>query len=945
MKAKLLSLCIIVFIVFKTSNIDAATISGSSSVCIGSSVTYTTEAGMSNYVWTVSAGGTKASGGGNTNTITITWNTAETQTVSVNYDGGTAFTKNITVNSLPVPIITGTSSVCIGSTITYTTESGMSNYVWNLSGGTKTAGGGSSDNTITITWNAVGAQATSVGYKSTNGCTSPSPTIHGVIVNALPSPTLTGTYSVCQNATLTYTTETGMNNYAWVINGGTKSSGGGINDNTVTITWSSSGTVSVNYKNPSGCAAPSPTEKTVTVNALPTPTLNGPSQAVRGSIDNVYTTEAGMNNYIWVVSSGGAINTGGGSNNNTATVTWNSGGSQSVSVNYKNSNGCSGASAALRTTTVSIPVIGVSLDNTTASISINNTIDLIATINPADADEKGISWGSDNPSIATVSSTGRVLGIANGTTKITVLTTDGSKTATCDVTVTTSVTGVRISLATASLQVNNELQLGASVQPADATNKNITWSSDNPTVAIVNSTGLVTAKTPGITVITASSDNNNKATCTVTVPVSASGVSLNLDNANLNTGQTLQLSATVHPETATNKTVSWWSTSPQVASVNSTGLVTALTVGAAKIIVKAADGNMTDTCLVRVAQLVTSVELTMPSTGFLKPGDNIQLIASVLPNNATDKRLNWSSDNQTVATVNNGLITAIGAGKAVISATSINNIKGSITITVYLPGMGVTLDKHNISLVIDNSIKLETLISPPNAFDTTITWKSSVPQVARVDNSGIVTGKAMGTTKIYALFDTYSKEGIKADSCEVSVYIAVARVAFETKQIDLTAGIQEKLNAFVFPLNAGNRSITMTSMNTGIVSVNNAGYIMAHNTGTTSIIVTTDEGQKRDTCTVTVHPMISPATSIETASGSEFTIYPNPFTGSDLTIKLKRPSNEVKVKILDILGRVVYQNDKLSGSEISLQPAFGHGIYVILVESANDRYLTKIFVP
>ena len=240
-------------------------------------------------------------------------------------------------------------------------------------------------------------------------------------------------------------------------------------------------------------------------------------------------------------------------------------------------------------------------------------------------------------------------------------------------------------------------------------------------------------------------------------------------------------------------------------------------------------------------------------------------------------------------------------------------------------------------------MKLSAVISPSGARFKNIVWTSVHPQVATVDTSGQVKAIAIGITKIFASINT--DDGIKTDSCEVSVFVPVSGVAFEEKQIDLTIGMQEKLNAFVLPPNAANRLITMTSLNPGVVSVNSAGYITAHGIGTASIIVTTEEGQKKDTCEVTVHPMLSPGTSVETVSGPEFAIFPNPFNGGSLTIKLKRPSNEVKIKVLDVLGRVVYQNDNLSGTEINIQPDFGHGIYIILVESANDYYQTKVIVP
>jgi hypothetical protein len=169
-------------------------LAGDQDVCLNSTGNvYTTEANMTNYVWTV-VGGTITSGGSATdNTVTITWTGTGAQSVSVNYtnpNGCTAAnpaTLPVQVQPLPVPTITGPSPVC--ATITgsvYITEANMTNYVWGIStGGTITAGQGT--NSITVTWNTAGAQNVSVNYNDGNGCTASTPTVLPVIINALPA--------------------------------------------------------------------------------------------------------------------------------------------------------------------------------------------------------------------------------------------------------------------------------------------------------------------------------------------------------------------------------------------------------------------------------------------------------------------------------------------------------------------------------------------------------------------------------------------------------------------------------------------------------------------------------------------------------------------------------------------------------------------------------------
>ena len=141
-------------------------------------------------------------------------------------------------------------------------------------------------------------------------------------------------------------------------------------------------------------------------------------------------------------------------------------------------------------------------------------------VEPANATNKAVTWSSDNISVATVDANGLVTAVAEGSATITVTTEDGNKTATCEVTVTTAtvpVTGVTLDPTSLTLNVNQTATLTATITPNDATNQNVTWTSDNPSVATVSG-GVVTAVAPGEATITATTqDGSFDATCTVTV--------------------------------------------------------------------------------------------------------------------------------------------------------------------------------------------------------------------------------------------------------------------------------------------------------------------------------------------------------------------------------------------------------------------------------------------
>jgi len=257
------------------------TISGFDSVCTGSSDNiYTTEPGMTNYFWTVSAGGAITYGQG-TDAITVIWNITGTQTVSVNYTDATGCAAvtptvyNVTVNPLPVPSITGPSSLCITTSGNiYSTEAGMTGYAWTVSpGGTIANGAGT--NAISVTWNVTGTQSVSVIYTDANGCTALNPTVYEITVNPLPDPAgvIDGMSPVCAGtngvvfgiAPVIY-----ASTYSWTISpGATIVSGEGTHSITVDFAvTATSGNFSVFATNLCGNGLPSPPFP-VTVNQSP----------------------------------------------------------------------------------------------------------------------------------------------------------------------------------------------------------------------------------------------------------------------------------------------------------------------------------------------------------------------------------------------------------------------------------------------------------------------------------------------------------------------------------------------------------------------------------------------------------------------------------------------------------------------------------------------------
>ena len=286
------------------------TVLGNSIICAGDiGNVYTTEAGKANYVWAVTSGGTITAGGTSTsNTVTVTWNAAGANTVSVSYQGpppascptGNPTVYNVQVYALPVPVISGPASACVNTSgNVYSTASGMTGYFWNVSlGGTITSGAGTS--LINVTWNTTGAKTVTLSYTDSHGCSPVTATVYNVMVNTVSSPSLSGPSIVCLNSVNNvYTTESGNTNYVWTVSaGGVITGGGTTSSSSITVTWATAGakTVSVNYTNSGSCAAGSPTVYNITVVALPVPTISGPSAVCLNSNGIVYTTQSGNNN-------------------------------------------------------------------------------------------------------------------------------------------------------------------------------------------------------------------------------------------------------------------------------------------------------------------------------------------------------------------------------------------------------------------------------------------------------------------------------------------------------------------------------------------------------------------------------------------------------------------------------------------------------------------------
>ena len=241
-------------------------------------------------------------------------------------------------------------------------------------------------------------------------------------------------------------------------------------------------------------------------------------------------------------------------------------------------------------------VTGISFDNTLLTLQINETKQLTATVQPSDADDKAVIWESSDTGIATVDQTGKVTANSKGSCTITATAADGSGIkAECQVTVIQLVTGITLSETsiTLSLPTNATHTLTATVVPPTASNVGLIWSSDKTSVATVDQTGKVTAKSKGSCTITATAADGSgvKAECQVNVIQLVTGITLSETSITLQPDESKRLIATIEPSDADNPVVTWTSSDEAVAEVNNTGRVTANTNGTCVITCSATDGS------------------------------------------------------------------------------------------------------------------------------------------------------------------------------------------------------------------------------------------------------------------------------------------------------------------------------------------------------------------
>ncbi len=410
------------------------------------------------------------------------------------------------------------------------------------------------------------------------------------------------------------------------------------------------------------------------------------------------------------------------------------------------------------------------------------------------------------------------------------------------------VTSVTINADTKSVKFGETLQLSATVAPSNATDKTVTWKSEDETIATVDENGLVTAIKTGTVTITAKAGEKT-AEVKITVvddPVPVTGVTINKSKTTLYVGESATLATTIAPADATTKTLTYSSSDPTIATVDAAGKVTALKTGNVVITAKAYNGNfdtISFTITTKPATTVnTTVKVTAPSTTILI-GQTVNAAATVTP---AGTAVTWKSSNEAAATVSQtGAIKGVAAGRTTITATA-GGSTASIEIYVNKPTVKWNVSYKTCPLQLKKSTKaLKAIGLQPG--DKIVSYKSSKKKIATVSKTGKIKAKKVGTTTITVttLYGATAKIKIKVQKKPVKV----TAITVNAKKLTLKKGKTSQLvvtKKYITSLH----KITYTSKNKKVATVSKKGLIKAKKKGKTTITIKCQNKTKKVKVTV-----------------------------------------------------------------------------------------------
>lgn len=529
----------------------------------------------------------------------------------------------------------------------------------------------------------------------------------------------------------------------------------------------------------------------------------------------------------------------------------------------------------------SLSVEEVKLNAAAVEVLIFSRFNLEATVLPSNAFNKKVVWTSSDESIAEVTDKGLVITKNVGQVTITVTTVVGDFQAECLFVVKPiNVEKVEIDVSEYDLidgklvvAINNNYNLKSIITPLDATNKEVVWSSSNAEAVTIDQNGVLTVlrlleegeEAVIITITTVDGEFSDhldieiyfQELTSISFIESTTG-----DGTSLFVGEGHQLTVKFNPVDSSNKDVVYFVSeeNQEFLSIDENGYITALKANdeTAVVVIVTARNEMFN----KEATVEITIHPIINVTSFVVSQSEKEVYAgtqfgmgfTVYPENATNKKINWTSGDEIIATVDeNGNVKALTSGEVVITGTTVDGeFTAEMTLTVLsvVQVTDISLDKSNIEMFVgEDDIYLVANIEPEDATNKALIWTSSNFNVLKI-NAGLLKAISPGVAKV----SVTTVDGKFIAECNVVVksVIKVTSIKIDKSQATLEIGETLALIATVNPFNATNKEVTWRSSNDEVATVDENGIVTAISNGIITITVRTKEGNFSVTCKITV---------------------------------------------------------------------------------------------
>ena len=500
-------------------------------------------------------------------------------------------------------------------------------------------------------------------------------------------------------------------------------------------------------------------------------------------------------------------------------------------------------------------------------------LQILPTFTPISATNQNLIWTVSNNNIAYIDSTGLLSARGNGNITVTAISQDGS-----GLTATMLVSLSNQPVLTNTLALNaaggasgiytalGTLQINPTFSPANTTNQDLVWTVDNPNFAVVDENGLVTALRNGTVTITATTQDGTGLIESISLVIANQPIPLNTlqiraSSFNISSSRdTLQLSTLYNPTNATNTTVTWYSSHPQIATVSNAGILSAVADGTVTITALAQDGSAAFASQVFTISnqpiYTTAIAINSSTSVYTisSPSATLQMLAAITPANATNNTVSWQVDSPQIASINpQGLLLAHNNGLVRVTATAQDGSGISVSRFITVTNQPALIQSINISarsaqlVGSSDTLQMNLTYLPVNATNPNFIWRSSDLQKAMVSPIGLVTPRADGVVTISA----HAYDG-SAAFADYIITITNQNVFTSGLSINIVSGTNPinthgsflQLQAVFTPSTTTFQNVAWSVSDASIATINAQGRLYALANGSVVVTATAQDGSQ-----------------------------------------------------------------------------------------------------